>query len=88
MVTIGNSGISIVDVNESLDHRIEVATAEARAATAEFGVQSKEAAALWEIVEELHAEAGHRRQKSEGHNSFTDFCDSHPDAAEAKVYEV
>ena len=86
MITIGDS--SVADVNESLEHRIEVAMAEARAASEQFGVQSKEAAALWEIVEELHAEAGHRRQKHEGHNSFTDFCDSHPDAAEAKVYEV
>ncbi len=86
MVTVGDS--NLVDVKESLEHRIEVAMAEARAATEKFGEQSKEAAALWEIVEELHAEAGHRRQKQAGHNSFTDYCDSHPDAAEAKVYEV
>ncbi len=67
---------------KSIEERIEAAIAEAHLATEKYGEGSQE------IVEELHAEAGHQRTSHEGHNALTDYCDENPDAPEARMYDV
>jgi len=72
----------------TLEQRIEEAIAEAHRISEKYGADSKESAAMWDIVEELHTEAGHQRAAHEGHTSLTDYCDENPDAPEAKLYDV
>lgn len=73
---------------KSIEERIEDAIAEAHLATEKYGADSQESAVLWDIVEELHAEAGHQRTSHDGHNALTDYCDENPDAPEARMYDV
>jgi len=69
--------VSVADIlNEShfvekprrlyLDDEIEAARDRARTICAEYGDQSPECAAEWDVVEELQAEAAHQRQRAEG----------------------
>ena len=70
-----------------LADRIEQAVAEARAVTQEKGATSKEAAAAWDIVEELEAEAAHQRAKKPEKTAFEEYCEENPDAFEARIYD-
>lgn len=52
------------------------------------GDGSAECAAAWDAVEELQAEAAHQRDRGEENkNSFQQYCDDNPEAAECRVYD-
>lgn len=72
----------------TLDDRIQEAIAHARALCSEHGIDSSTCAVAWDIVEELQAEAAHRRAASEAKTYFTDYCDEYPDAPEARIYDI
>ncbi len=51
-------------------------------------LDNKEAcAAAWDAVEELQAEASHKRQSEPVKSSLEKYCDDNPDAAECRLYE-
>jgi CBS domain-containing protein len=69
-----------------IEDEIEAAIEEARAVCISKGIQSKECAAAWDIVEELQAEASHRREKA-AKTAFQQYCEEFPDAPEARMYD-
>jgi hypothetical protein len=71
----------------TLEELTQEAIARARAITAEKGAQSRESAVAWDTVEELLAETAHRRVKDPT-SAFAKYCDEHPDASEARIYDV
>lgn len=79
---------SLEPASISLEQRIQDAIAEAHLISQQYGADSQQSIALWDIVEELQAEAGHQRDAHVGHTSLTDYCDDNPDAPEARVYDV
>jgi CP12 domain len=66
---------------------IEQELAEAREVCEIKGDGSKECAVAWDAVEELQAEASHRRQQEPPKNSLERFCDANPDSVECLVYD-
>ncbi len=66
---------------------IQKAIEEARAICAAKGASSKECAAAWDIVEELQAEAAHQQAKKPPKSAFEQYCEEHPEAVEARIYE-
>ena len=48
---------------------------------------SNDCATAWEAVEEVQAEIADRRV-SEVKTPLTTYCDTHPDAAECRIYDV
>lgn len=70
----------------SIADEIEAAIEDARAVCIEKGIQSKDCAAAWDIVEELQAEASHRREKA-AKTAFQQYCEEFPDAPEARMYD-
>ncbi|MEO1132319.1 MAG: CP12 domain-containing protein [Cyanobacteria bacterium J06639_1] len=73
-----------------IEDEIEAAREEARSVCDSKGDSSKECAVAWEIVEELLAEASHRRveKKAEGSDSsFGSYCDDNPEAPECRIYD-
>uniref|UniRef100_A0A061SAD2 Cp12-domain-containing protein n=1 Tax=Tetraselmis sp. GSL018 TaxID=582737 RepID=A0A061SAD2_9CHLO len=50
------------------------------------GDDKGECAAAWDEVEELSAEAAHKRAKGKA-DPLEEFCDDNPDADECRVYE-
>jgi hypothetical protein len=85
------SNTTHADVNPSsqipLSLRIEMARNEARAIAAEKGIESPESAVAWDIVEELLSVAA-RRKSREPKSAFERYCLEHPDASEARIYDV
>jgi hypothetical protein len=71
----------------TLDERIEAAIAEARAISEVKGVESRESAVAWDIVEELLSASAHRREKLPK-TAFDRYCEEHPDASEARMYDL
>jgi hypothetical protein len=71
----------------TLEERIEEAREHARLVTETRGVVSPEAAAAWDVVEELLAEAAHQRANKPKTN-FDLYCEERPDALEARIYDV
>lgn len=69
-----------------IQDKIAEERAEARAVCEIKGDGSAECAAAWDAVEELQAEASHQREK-EVKNSFQQYCDDNPEAAECRVYD-
>ncbi|HIK27023.1 MAG: CBS domain-containing protein [Oscillatoriaceae bacterium SKW80] len=70
-----------------LEERIQQAIQEARAICEEKGANSKECAAAWDIVEELQAEAAHQRAQKIEKTAFEIYCEEHPEAIEARIYD-
>jgi hypothetical protein len=70
----------------NIQEQIEKEREQAREACGINGETSSECAAAWDAVEELQAEAAHKRQVKPK-SSFEQYCDSNPDAAECRVYE-
>jgi len=70
----------------NIQERIEQEIEQARAACGINGETSPECAAGWDAVEELQAEAAHKRQ-TKPKNSLEQYCDDNPDAAECRVYD-
>ncbi|WP_017715411.1 Calvin cycle protein CP12 [Kamptonema formosum] len=71
----------------TLEERIEEAREHARMVTETRGAVSAEAAAAWDVVEELLAEAAHQRAKKPKTN-FDLYCEEYPDALEARIFDV
>lgn len=72
----------------ALQQKIQQALEEARSVSTQKGATSKEAAAAWDIVEELEAEASHQRAAKPLKTSFEIYCEENPEAAEARIYET
>ncbi|MBG1267731.1 Calvin cycle protein CP12 [Nostoc sp. WHI] len=70
------------DIQEKIQDEVE----QARATCDITGSSSPECAAAWDAVEELQAEASHKRQ-SKPKNSLEQYCDDNPEAIECRVYE-
>jgi hypothetical protein len=54
----------------------------------QYGSESLECAAAWDIVEELQAEAAHQQAKHSGKTTLTEYCEQFPDAPEARLYDT
>lgn len=68
------------DINEQIEQERE----QARQACQTKGETSPECAAAWDAVEELQAEASHKRQVKPK-NSLERYCDDNPEAAECRL---
>lgn len=72
-----------------IEDEIEAARDYARQVATEKGETSSEAAAAWDVVEELQAEASHRREQTPPpkKTAFQLYCEANPDAPECRVYD-
>ncbi|BAZ84230.1 Calvin cycle protein CP12 [Dolichospermum compactum] len=70
------------EIQEKIQKEVE----EARAVCDISGSNSAECAAAWDAVEELQAEASHKRQVKPK-NSLEQYCDANPEADECRLYE-
>lgn len=70
----------------NIQDQIEKEREQARQACETSGDSSVECAAAWDAVEELQAEAAHKRQVKPK-TSLERYCDDNPDAAECRVYD-
>ncbi len=70
-----------------LQEKIIEARDSARQICAEKGPTSPECAAAWDVVEELQAEAAHRRDQRLEKTHFEEYCEEYPDALEARMYD-
>lgn len=68
----------------NLEKQIEEEREQARAACDLNGETSSECAAAWDAVEELQAEASHKRQVKPK-SAFEKYCDDNPDAVECRL---
>mmetsp|Transcript_21790 Transcript_21790/g.53800 ORF Transcript_21790/g.53800 Transcript_21790/m.53800 type:complete len:110 (-) Transcript_21790:1415-1744(-) len=68
------------------NEKVEAAIKEAQEVAAKSGKDSKEAAAAWDVVEELEAEASHAASKKSA-DPLDAFCEEDPAADECRVYE-
>lgn len=48
---------------------------------------SKECAVAWEVVEELSADASHKKDAGTKKDPLEEYCEDRPDADECRVYE-
>jgi hypothetical protein len=69
-----------------IEQKISEERDQARAACDINGATSPECAAAWDAVEELQAEAAHKRGVKPK-NSLEQYCDDNPDALECRVYD-
>lgn len=72
----------------TLEEEITQARDTARAICAEKGATSPECANAWDTVEELQAELAHQRAKKPAQTYFEEYCEEHPEAREAKIYDT
>ncbi|MEC4806213.1 MAG: CP12 domain-containing protein [Jaaginema sp. PMC 1079.18] len=70
-----------------LEDRVSKARNSARTICAEKGATSPECAAAWDVVEELQAEAAHRRNQKLDKTYFEEYCEENPSAFEARMYD-
>lgn len=70
----------------NIQEEIEKERDQARAVCDTKGGASSECAAAWDAVEELQAEASHKRQ-NKPKNSLERYCEDNPDAAECRIYD-
>ena len=66
--------------------KIEEELEQARSVCDVSGSNSAECAAAWDAVEEMQADASHKRQVKPK-NSLQQYCDDNPDADECRIYE-
>ena len=69
-------------INTTIQERIDEAIKEARKLSSEGN--TTQAAEAWDEVEELFAEASHRKQRT----NFQQYCQEHPEADECRIYDV
>ncbi len=70
----------------NINQQIEEAREQARDACANEGETSAACAVGWDTVEELQAEAAHKRQVKPK-NSLEQYCEDNPGADECRLYE-
>ena len=68
--------------NTTLQERIDEAIKEARRLSSEG--KMTQAAEAWDEVEELFAEASHKKERT----NFQKYCQEHPEADECRIYDV
>lgn len=73
-------------MEEQTKTKIEEELEQARSVCDISGSNSAECAAAWDAVEEMQADASHRRQVKPK-NSLQQYCDDNPDADECRIYE-
>jgi hypothetical protein len=78
--------MSSTSSSDNWKQQIQESIKKAEEATQKYGKNSKEAAAAWDAVEELDAEASHQRVK-EKTDPLEKFCDESPEADECRVYD-
>lgn len=72
----------------NIEELIEKEREQARAACDISGSDSAECAAAWDAVEELQAEAAHKRAPvAKQKSSLEKYCDDNPSAAECLIYD-
>jgi uncharacterized protein YgiB involved in biofilm formation len=70
-----------------IQNEIQKEREQARVVCETKGGSSGECAAAWDAVEELQAEAAHKREKEAPKNSLQQYCDDNPEAMECRVYD-
>ncbi|MGP1387661.1 MAG: Calvin cycle protein CP12 [Thainema sp.] len=73
----------MADIQEQINQELK----QAREVCDTEGSDSSNCAAAWDAVEELQAEASHRKEKKPGKTSLDQYCDENPDADECRIYE-
>jgi thioredoxin-like negative regulator of GroEL len=68
----------------NIQDQIQEEVEQARTVCDVSGSNSPECAAAWDAVEELQAEASHKRQNKKK-NSLEQYCDDNPDAIECRI---
>lgn len=68
----------------NIDDQIQEEIEQARTVCDISGNNSAECAAAWDAVEELRAEASHRRHNKKK-NSLEQYCDDNPEAIECRI---
>jgi len=86
MTQVLNINLEVSAAGVSLEQQLQQAITQARTTSQQWGGGSPQAAAAWDIVEELQAEISHRR--AELPTAFERYCANHPDALECRIYEV
>jgi CBS domain-containing protein len=72
----------------TIEQEIQKAIANAQTICSEKGVNSKECAVAWDIVEELQAESAHQRAIKLPKTAFEEYCEEYPEAQEARIYDT
>lgn len=70
----------------TLEDKIEKEREEARAVCDIKGATSPECAAAYDALEEMQAEASHKKEVHKKSN-FEKYCDDNPDAQECRLYD-
>lgn len=70
-----------------IQEKIQEELANARATCSAEGTDSPDCAAAYDALEELQAEAAHKRQEHPEKTYFERYCDDNPEAAECRLYE-
>ncbi|GJQ13083.1 hypothetical protein GpartN1_g4874.t1 [Galdieria partita] len=78
--------MSSTSSSDNWKQQIQENIKKAEEVTKKFGKDSKEAAAAWDAVEELEAEASHQRVRQKT-DPLEKFCDESPEAEECRVYD-
>lgn len=73
----------MADIQEQINQELK----QAREVCDTEGNDSGNCAAAWDAVEELQAEASHRKEKKSGQTSLEKYCDENPEADECRIYE-
>jgi type II secretory pathway component PulL len=71
-----------------IEQAIAQAVAQAHITCEAKGNNSSDCAVAWEIVEELQAEKFHQLMTAKKKTALEIYCETHPDAAECRIYEV
>ena len=75
-----------LNTRAALEQELPNVIEQARDACSINGDLSSECAAAWDVVEEIQAAISHR--KSAHKNSLEIYCETSPDAAECRIYDV
>eukprot|EP00275_Glaucocystis_incrassata_P000271 EC118516.1.p2 GENE.EC118516.1~~EC118516.1.p2 ORF type:complete len:139 (+),score=34.04 EC118516.1:54-470(+) len=71
----------------SIRERIQKEIVKAREVSKTLGEKSKEAAAAWDAVGELEAEASHQKAAAPKKDPLDKFCEDNPEADECRIYD-
>jgi hypothetical protein len=71
----------------NIEEKIEEQLQKAREACSTEGADSAACAVEYDTLEELQAEAAHKRANQPKKTSLEEYCSLNPDAAECRLYE-
>eukprot|EP00871_Galdieria_phlegrea_P003558 jgi/Galph1/4202/GphlegSOOS_G2874.1 len=75
-----------MSLSDNLKEQMQESVRKAEEATKKFGKDSKEAAAAWDAVEELNAEASHQKSRT-SNDPLDKYCEESPEADECRTYD-